>query len=56
MPDIGWSILAFFFILGAINLVMISWALFQINQTLQRIIKRWAALDNIGLFSEIDPD
>jgi hypothetical protein len=37
-------------------LFMIWVTLFTINQTLQRIIKRWAALENLGLFPEENED
>ncbi len=36
----------------AFFLLMIWLALANINRTLERIIKRWAALENLGLFPE----
>ena len=43
---------------GVINtkLIDISDALDEINDTIQRIIKRYAALENLGIFPEPLPD
>ena len=40
----------------AFFLFMVWLALVNINSTLQKIIKRWAALENLGLFPEEDTE
>lgn len=35
---------------------MVSIAIDKVNDTLQRILKRWAALENLGIFPDPLPD